>query len=221
MWFIFGTLNILNIVWHLLFNTILYSFNYNPDSSLYVRSSIFWNSLLCIDNFIHLDLSGTTFRDPSQYLPICGKTIEQQIISLHDNVFKPAKFDVVSFTRLPYLCEGDLNTDFFVLNDIVFVLKPRLGDDGDEAGVLSPDAQCQTGLTWYFRLISSFLFVYQTTLTLLINIEKKTFQWSKIEWCIILRYMLITMQITNNVIFNQTLKYLSLFPREIYNYKVY
>ena len=90
---------------------------------------------------------GTTFRDPSQYLPICGKTIEEQIVSLHDNVFKPAKFDVVSFTRLPYLCEGDLNTDFFVLNDIVFVLKPRLGvDGGDEASVLSPDAQCKTRL---------------------------------------------------------------------------
>ena len=94
---------------------------------------------------LYLYLSGTTFRDPSQLLPICGKTIEQQIVSLHDNVFKPAKFDVVSFTRLPYLCEGDLNTDFFVLNDIVFVLKPRLGDD--EASVLSPDAQCRSGLT--------------------------------------------------------------------------
>jgi len=76
-------------------------------------------------------------------LPICGKTIEQQIQSLHDNVFRPAGFDVVRFTRLPYLCEGDLNTDFFVLNDIVFALKPRL--DFDHVSVVSPEAYCDAG----------------------------------------------------------------------------
>ena len=85
---------------------------------------------------------GTTFRDPSQHLPICGRTIEQQIVSLHDSVFQPAGFDVVSFTRLPYLCEGDLNTDFFVLNDVVFVLKPRLGL---EPSLLNSEGHCQSG----------------------------------------------------------------------------
>ena len=63
------------------------------------------------------------FGPPSQALPICGKTIEAQIESLHDNIFKEAGLEVVKFTRLPYICEGDLHNDFFALNDIVFVLK--------------------------------------------------------------------------------------------------
>ncbi|XP_066934002.1 protein-L-histidine N-pros-methyltransferase-like [Clytia hemisphaerica] len=88
--------------------------------------------------------TGVSFRDPSQYLPICGKTIEEQIVSLHDDVFVPAGFDVVRFTRLPYLCEGDLNHDFFALNDVVFVLKPRLGYE-HEVNRVSSDSHCQAG----------------------------------------------------------------------------
>lgn len=75
--------------------------------------------------------TGTSFRDPSQTLQICGTSLEEQIESLHDNVFVPAGFEIVRFTRLPYLCEGDLNHDFFVLNDVVFVLKPKLDVGGD------------------------------------------------------------------------------------------
>ncbi|XP_057291142.1 protein-L-histidine N-pros-methyltransferase-like [Hydractinia symbiolongicarpus] len=67
--------------------------------------------------------SGVTFGPSSEVLPICGKTIEEQVVSLHDEVFPQAGLEVVKFTRLPYLCEGDLHRDFFVLNDIVFVLK--------------------------------------------------------------------------------------------------
>jgi len=66
---------------------------------------------------------GSSFTDPLQRLPITGKTIEEQIKSLHDDVFIPNGFDVVKFTRLPYLCEGDLHNDFFLLTDILFLLK--------------------------------------------------------------------------------------------------
>jgi len=66
---------------------------------------------------------GSSFTDPQEKLPISGETIEEQIISLHDDVFEPNGFEVVKFTRLPYLCEGDLHNDFFLLTDILFWLK--------------------------------------------------------------------------------------------------
>lgn len=66
---------------------------------------------------------GATFTDPIEKLPINGETIEEQITSLHDDVFLPNGFEVVKFTRVPYLCEGDLHNDFFLLTDILFLLK--------------------------------------------------------------------------------------------------
>ena len=70
---------------------------------------------------------GSTFGEPQERLPINGETIEEQIVSLHDDVFTPNGFEVVKFTRLPYLCEGDLHNDFFLLTDIVFLLKTTSG----------------------------------------------------------------------------------------------
>jgi len=67
--------------------------------------------------------TGASFTDPKEKLIIKGETIEEQITSLHDDVFVPNGFEVVKFTRLPYLCEGDLHHDFFILTDIVFLLK--------------------------------------------------------------------------------------------------
>ncbi|VDI49404.1 Hypothetical predicted protein [Mytilus galloprovincialis] len=65
---------------------------------------------------------------PIESLLIKGKTFEEQAASFITDVFQPLGFFVEHFTRLPYLCEGDLNQSFFVLNDAVFVLK--LKDEG-------------------------------------------------------------------------------------------
>lgn len=65
---------------------------------------------------------------PTESLIIKGKTFEEQAASFITDVFQPLGFVVEHFTRLPYLCEGDLNQSFFVLNDVVFVLK--LKDNG-------------------------------------------------------------------------------------------
>lgn len=66
---------------------------------------------------------GSKFVDPSEKLSITGKTAASQIESLVFNVLQPAGFYVHKFTKLPYLCEGDLYDDFFLLNDYLFVLK--------------------------------------------------------------------------------------------------
>ncbi|KAK7114058.1 hypothetical protein V1264_000184 [Littorina saxatilis] len=60
---------------------------------------------------------------PTENLRITGATFEEQVAQLTTGVFQPAGFEVEAFTRVPYLCEGDLKHSFYVLNDALFVLK--------------------------------------------------------------------------------------------------
>ncbi|XP_046545027.1 protein-L-histidine N-pros-methyltransferase-like [Haliotis rubra] len=66
---------------------------------------------------------GSTDHQPIECLHIEGKTFEEQTVSLIRHVFTPAGFTVEKFSKLPYLCEGDINKSFFVLYDAVFVLR--------------------------------------------------------------------------------------------------
>lgn len=56
-------------------------------------------------------------------MQVNGTMWEEQVNSLAD-VFEEAGFAVETFTRLPYLCEGDMYNDYYVLDDAVFVLRP-------------------------------------------------------------------------------------------------
>nr|XP_036848122.1 methyltransferase-like protein 9 [Manis javanica] len=63
------------------------------------------------------------WEKPSEILEIKGQNWEEQVNSLPE-VFRKAGFVIEAFTRLPYLCEGDMYNDYYVLDDAVFVLKP-------------------------------------------------------------------------------------------------
>ncbi|XP_012259153.2 protein-L-histidine N-pros-methyltransferase [Athalia rosae] len=60
---------------------------------------------------------------PSEYLPIKGNGLEGQIASLIDRVFGPLGLKCLAWSKLPYLCEGDLGQAFYFLDDVVFVLE--------------------------------------------------------------------------------------------------
>lgn len=62
---------------------------------------------------------------PEQRLPIVGETFEEQVCSAILDVFEPFGFDVLCWTKLPYLCEGDLSQDYYWLHDAVFILSVR------------------------------------------------------------------------------------------------
>ncbi|XP_063338266.1 methyltransferase-like protein 9 isoform X1 [Pelmatolapia mariae] len=66
---------------------------------------------------------GGRWERPREYIKIQGKTWEEQVNSLTNEVFRKVGFEVESFTRLPYLCEGDIARDYYLLDDAVFVLK--------------------------------------------------------------------------------------------------
>lgn len=66
---------------------------------------------------------GGRWQRPKEHLKIKGKTWEEQVTQLSNEVFQEAGFEVEAVTRLPYLCEGDMYKPYYVLDDAVFVLK--------------------------------------------------------------------------------------------------
>ena len=52
-----------------------------------------------------------------------GESFEAQANSFLKNVLQPAGFELVALSRVPYLCQGDLQHSYYVLYDSVFVLK--------------------------------------------------------------------------------------------------
>ena len=67
--------------------------------------------------------SGNHGNMPEQYLHIQGDSFESQVSNFVHDVLEPVGFVVEAFTRLPYLCEGDFEHSFYVLDDAVFILR--------------------------------------------------------------------------------------------------
>lgn len=61
---------------------------------------------------------------PKELLPVKGSCFEEQVQSLMEDVLRPAGFDILSWSRIPYLCEGDLRQSYYWLNDVIMILKP-------------------------------------------------------------------------------------------------
>ena len=59
---------------------------------------------------------------PTERLPVRGGRWEEGVEDLVTNVLEPLGFSLLSVSKLPYLCEGDLHNDCFVLQDVVLVL---------------------------------------------------------------------------------------------------
>ncbi|XP_051523262.1 protein-L-histidine N-pros-methyltransferase-like isoform X1 [Myxocyprinus asiaticus] len=69
--------------------------------------------------------TGGNWVRPKEHIKVEGKTWEEQVTHLTTEVFQKMGFEVEAVTRLPYLCEGDMYKDYYVLDDAVFVLKPQ------------------------------------------------------------------------------------------------
>ncbi|CAF3421324.1 unnamed protein product [Rotaria sp. Silwood1] len=60
---------------------------------------------------------------PNESIEIQGVLPEEQINSFLLNVFQPLGFRLKKLTRLPYLCEGDIERSYYFLFDYLFVLE--------------------------------------------------------------------------------------------------
>lgn len=71
---------------------------------------------------------GTTRRIPKESLPLpVNCTWEEGVHLMAERVLVPAGYSILSISRAPYLCEGDLHHPVYSLDDAVFVLRPNTG----------------------------------------------------------------------------------------------
>lgn len=66
--------------------------------------------------------SGSRKVPPSERLPVRGGKWEEGVCDLVTEVLHPLGFRLLTLSKLPYLCEGDLHSDCFVLPDAILVL---------------------------------------------------------------------------------------------------
>ncbi|XP_056100676.1 methyltransferase-like protein 9 isoform X1 [Rhinichthys klamathensis goyatoka] len=69
--------------------------------------------------------TGGSWVRPKEHIELEGKSWEDQVTQLNSDVFLKMGFELEAVTRLPYLCEGDMYRDYYMLDDAVFVLRPQ------------------------------------------------------------------------------------------------
>lgn len=67
----------------------------------------------------------TVDHQPVELLPIDATSIQNQASSFINDVLQPLGFDVIAWSKVPYLCQGDLHRTFYNLPDLLFALKLR------------------------------------------------------------------------------------------------
>jgi len=73
-------------------------------------------------------------HEPSESINISDEHFEGEINKFVEKVLIPQGYDLIKWTRLPYLCEGDIQQAFYWLDDVVFVVKPTEAIPGQSAG---------------------------------------------------------------------------------------
>lgn len=67
----------------------------------------------------------TADHKPEERLPIEGNLFEDQLTTFVKFMSEEAGFELISWTRAPYLCEGDFAQAYYWLDDSVYIFKPK------------------------------------------------------------------------------------------------
>lgn len=62
--------------------------------------------VLPLSQYVEFQVEGRQGNAPNNRIQVIGKTTQSHLNSIIRDVFKPAGFQVIRWTRLPYLCEG-------------------------------------------------------------------------------------------------------------------
>lgn len=60
---------------------------------------------------------------PTEQLPLSNSSWEENVSTLWKKVLQPLGYLPVAVSRVPYISEGDLNKNYYTLDDVIFVLK--------------------------------------------------------------------------------------------------
>ncbi|CAL8070403.1 unnamed protein product [Orchesella dallaii] len=74
----------------------------------------------------YVEFGAKTSNEPDEALMISDKSYEREVKNFVENVLTPNGWELVKWTRLPYLCEGDIHQAFYWLDDVVFVVRPSV-----------------------------------------------------------------------------------------------
>ncbi len=61
--------------------------------------------------------------EPLEELPLDNGCWEMGVSSLWERVLSPLGYTPLAISRLPYFCEGDMSTDYYMLADCIFILR--------------------------------------------------------------------------------------------------
>jgi len=62
---------------------------------------------------------------PSEKIVVGGDTFEEQVVSIIKKIEEFGNLDLVSWSRVPYLCEGDLSRPLYHLNNAIMLFKKK------------------------------------------------------------------------------------------------
>ncbi|KHJ94827.1 DREV methyltransferase [Oesophagostomum dentatum] len=104
--------------------------HYNPRKLLLelhdtaLRSNCYVLMAVVLPVHQYVEFRPSSAQSQIMWLKTEGRTFEEHASSLVENEFIPAGFEVVKWTKLPYLCEGDFNKPYYLLSDALFLLRP-------------------------------------------------------------------------------------------------
>lgn len=79
--------------------------------------------VLPIKQYVEFHPDGRRKTTADNVIHVEGRTFEEHLNSFVRNVVVQNGFEVIRWTKLPYLCEGDANRSFYKLDDCLFLLK--------------------------------------------------------------------------------------------------
>ena len=65
----------------------------------------------------------STQARPSEELPVDNSSWEAGVNTLWENVLRPLGYSPLAVSRVPYLCEGDMDTEYYALDDVLLALR--------------------------------------------------------------------------------------------------
>ncbi|XP_053211800.1 protein-L-histidine N-pros-methyltransferase-like [Panonychus citri] len=78
--------------------------------------------VLPLNQYVESSANG---HKPSESITLTGNSLEQHAQSFIQDYIEPNDLELIAWTKVPYLCEGDLELSYYWLNDVLFLLKPK------------------------------------------------------------------------------------------------
>lgn len=82
---------------------------------------------------VYFFIGANKSHEPDEAIPIGDDSFEAEVTNFIDKVLVPQGWELIKWTRLPYLCEGDIQQAFYWLDDALFVIRPKTTDFSTES----------------------------------------------------------------------------------------